>query len=219
MERFDEKILEKILKIMEKEAKKLNAPVFQKEEVVDKDEFKITVFAVLSTRTKDETTIKVCKRLFERVKSWQDLVSIDEKELENILFGVGFYRNKAKILKKLAKEIIEKYNGKIPNELDKLIKLPGIGNKVAKVILNEVFNEPYVAVDTHVHRISNRLGIVNTKNIRETEKILEEILPEKLKIRYNKIFVAYGQTICLPKKPLCKKCKISRHCNYFNSLL
>lgn len=204
---------------MEKEAKKLNAPVFQKEEVVDKDEFKITVFAVLSTRTKDETTIKVCKRLFERVKSWQDLVSIDEKELENILFGVGFYRNKAKILKKLAKEIIEKYNGKIPNELDKLIKLPGIGNKVAKVILNEVFNEPYVAVDTHVHRISNRLGIVNTKNIRETEKILEEILPEKLKIRYNKIFVAYGQTICLPKKPLCKKCKISRHCNYFNSLL
>jgi len=214
---IDEKWLEKILKIMEKEARKLNAPVFQKEKIVDKDEFKVTVFAVLSTRTKDEVTIKVCERLFEKVKSWEDLWRIDEKELENLLYGVGFYRNKAKILKRLAKEILEKYNGKLPSSFNELIKLPGIGNKVAKVILNETFNLPYVAVDTHVHRISNRLGIVNTKNVRETEKILEEIVPERLKSRYNKIFVAYGQTICLPKNPLCKKCKIREVCKYYTN--
>ncbi|MFH7903694.1 MAG: endonuclease III [Candidatus Aenigmatarchaeota archaeon] len=203
---------------MEKEARKLNAPVFQKEEVIDKDEFKITIFAVLSTRTKDEVTIKVCRELFQKVKNWEDLVRIDEKDLEKLLFGVGFYRNKAKILKKLAKEILEKYNGRVPQTLEELVSLPGIGNKVAKVILNEAFNKPYVAVDTHVHRISNRLGIVNTKNVRETEKILEKIIPESLKIKYNKIFVAYGQTICLPKRPLCKKCKIRGYCKYFNNL-
>lgn len=207
--------LEKILKIMEKEALKLNAPVFKKYEVVNKDPFKISIFAILSTRTKDSTTINVCKRLFEKVKNFEDLIKIDQKELENLLYGVGFYRKKAKILKEFAKEILEKFEGKIPKNLEELIKLPGIGSKVAKVILNELYDLPYVAVDIHVHRISNRIGIVNTKNIKETEKVLEKIIPDKLKIKYNRILVAYGQTICLPKNPLCKKCKIRRYCKFY----
>ncbi|MEM7818041.1 MAG: endonuclease III [Candidatus Aenigmatarchaeota archaeon] len=211
---MDIKKLEKILEIMEKEAKRLKAPVFQKEKVVDNDAFKIVVFAVLSTRTKDKITIEVCRKLFRRVKSWEDLVEIDLKELEKIIYGIGFYRNKAKILKKLAREIIEKYGGKIPEDLKELTKLPGIGNKVAKVILSEVFNIPCIAVDTHVHRISNRIGIIRTKNLKESEEILEKIISKNLKIRYNKILVGYGQTICLPKKPLCKKCKIRRSCKY-----
>lgn len=212
---MDIKKLEKILEIMEKEAKRLKAPVFQKEKVVDNDAFKIVVFAVLSTRTKDKITIEVCRKLFRRVKSWEDLVEIDLKELEKIIYGIGFYRNKAKILKKLAREIIEKYGGKIPEDLKELTKLPGIGNKVAKVILSEVFNIPCIAVDTHVHRISNRIGIIRTKNLKESEEILEKIISKNLKIRYNKILVGYGQTICLPKKPLCKKCKIMRSCKTY----
>ncbi|MEM5832113.1 MAG: endonuclease III [Candidatus Aenigmatarchaeota archaeon] len=211
---MDIKKLEKILEIMEKEAKRLKAPVFQKEKVVDNDAFKIVVFAVLSTRTKDKITIEVCRKLFRRVKSWEDLVEIDLKELEKIIYGIGFYRNKAKILKKLAREIIEKYGGKIPEDLKELTKLPGIGNKVAKVILSEVFNIPCIAVDTHVHRISNRIGIIRTKNLKESEEILEKIISKNLKSKYNKILVGYGQTICLPKKPLCKKCKIRRSCKY-----
>lgn len=211
---MDIKKLEKILEIMEKEAKRLKAPVFQKEKVVDNDAFKIAVFAVLSTRTKDKITIEVCRKLFRRVKSWEDLVEIDLKELEKIIYGIGFYRNKAKILKKLAREIIEKYGGKIPEDLKELTKLPGIGNKVAKVILSEVFNIPCIAVDTHVHRISNRIGIIRTKNLKESEEILEKIISKNLKSKYNKILVGYGQTICLPKKPLCKKCKIRRSCKY-----
>lgn len=202
---------------MEKQAKELNAPVYQKEKVVDKDAFKITVFAVLSTRTKDETTIKVCKRLFEKVKNFEDLLKIDEKELESLLYGIGFYRNKAKILKKLAKEIIEKYNSIVPNKLEELVKLPGIGLKVAKVILNEAFNLPYVAVDTHVLRISNRLGIINTKDFKEANEILENILPENLKIKYNKTLVAFGQTVCKPKNPKCEICKVKDFCKYYKN--
>ncbi|MEM0243257.1 MAG: endonuclease III [Candidatus Aenigmatarchaeota archaeon] len=213
---MDIKKLEKILEIMEKEAKRLKAPVFQKEKVVDNDAFKIVVFAVLSTRTKDKITIEVCRKLFRRVKNWKDLVEIDLKELEKIVYGIGFYRNKAKILKKLAREIIEKYGGKIPEDLKELTKLPGIGNKVAKVILSEVFNIPCIAVDTHVHRISNRIGIIRTKNLKESEEILEKIISKNLKSRYNKILVSYGQTICLPKKPLCKKCKIRRSCKTYD---
>lgn len=207
--------LKDILEKMKKQAKELKAPVFEKEKIIDKDVFKITIFAILSTRTKDETTIRVCKKLFEKVKSFEDLLKIGEKELENLLYGVGFYKNKAKLLKRLAKEVIERYDSNLPDSLEELVKLPGIGLKVAKVILNEAFNKPYVAVDTHVLRISNRLGIINTKSFKEANEILEKILPEDIKLEYNKVFVAFGQTVCKPIKPNCEICSINNYCEYY----
>ena len=121
--KFDESKLEKILEIMEKEARKRNAPVYQKEKTVDKDPFKILIFAFLSTRTKDETTIKICKKLFQKVKNLDDLIKIDLEKLEKILYEIGFYKQKARNLKELAFQIKVKYNGKIPSRLEELIKL------------------------------------------------------------------------------------------------
>ncbi|OYT42420.1 MAG: endonuclease III [Candidatus Aenigmarchaeota archaeon ex4484_224] len=210
--KFDESKLEKILEIMEKEARKRNAPVYQKEKTVDKDPFKILIFAFLSTRTKDETTIKICKKLFQKVKNLDDLIKIDLEKLEKILYEIGFYKQKARNLKELAFQIKVKYNGKIPSRLEELIKLKGIGKKVAKVILNEAFDKPYIAVDVHVHRISNRIGLIKTKSVEESDEILNKIIPKKLKKKFNKTLVAFGQTICKPIKPLCKECPLKEIC-------
>lgn len=207
---------EKILKLMEIEAKKRNAPIYKKIEIVDKDPFKVVVFAVLSPRTKDEILIEVCKELFKKVKNFNELNKISTKTLKRIIRRIGFYKRKARILKSLSKEIA-KIN-RVPNNFDELINLPGIGRKVAKVILNELYNKDVIAVDTHVHRISNRLGIVKTKNVLETEKELEKIVPKNLKSIYNKIFVAFGQTVCRPIKPLCSECPLNSICDYFKNL-
>ncbi len=200
---------------MEKQSKKLNAPIYKKFKIVNKNPFKMFVFALLSPRTKDEALIKTLPKFFERFKSFEDLANANLNEIENYIKNIGLYKEKAKRLKNASKYILEKFNGKIPKDLNEIIKIPGIGNKVAKVILNELYNLPYVAVDTHVHRISNRIGIVKTKNVKETEKELEKKLPNNLKIFYNRTFVAFGQTVCLPKNPKCKICLIKNYCKSF----
>ncbi len=197
---------------MEKEARKRNAPVFRKSKILKGNPFQIFVFAFLSSRTKDEKTLEICERLFKKVKNFEDILKINKKELENLIYGVGFYKQKAKNLKIVANQIVKKYGGRIPDNLEELTKLKGVGRKIAKVILNEVFKKETIAVDVHVHRISNRLGIIKTKTIRETDKVLDEIVPRKLKKRYNKIFVAFGQTVCKPKKPLCNECPLNEIC-------
>lgn len=210
--KFDERQLKIILDLMEKEAKKRGAPVFEKTKVIDKNPFKVFVFAFLSSRTKDKTTIEVCKKLFSVAKSFDDLLKIDVKKLESLLYGVGFYKQKARNLKKSAEIIVRKYSGKVPESLADLVSLPGVGVKIAKVILAELYSKNTIAVDVHVHRISNRLGIVRTKTPRETDKELDEIVPERLKNRYNRIFVAFGQTVCKPKNPDCEHCPLSKIC-------
>ncbi len=203
--------IERILEMMEKEARKRNAPVYALKKRTT-DPFRVLVSAILSTRTRDEQTAAVAERLFERVRGFEDLRKIDEDELAELIRGVGFYRNKAKTLKKLAEEL----NGKeIPSTLDELIKLPGVGRKVANIVLSEVFGVDTIAVDTHVHRIANRIGIVNTKTPEETEIELKKIIPAGLQRRVNKAFVGYGQTVCKPQKPLCKECRISDICEYY----
>lgn len=203
---------EKIISVMEEEAMKRNAPVFALKEKTS-EPFKILVSAILSTRTRDEQTVMVSERLFRKVSSFSDIKKLSIEELEELLRGVGFYRNKARILKDLA----ERLDGKdIPDTMDKLLELPGVGRKVANIVLSEAFGKPAIAVDTHVHRISNRLGIVKTRNPEETEKELKKIVPEKLWRRLNKAFVGYGQTVCRPIKPLCHECRISELCKYYD---
>ena len=205
--------LERILELMEKSAKKMNAPVF---EFKFKKPFDILVAAVLSTRTKDEITLKAVTRLLSRFKTVDAISNADVKEIANLIYPVGFYREKAKKLKKLAKILKKKYKSKVPRKKASLLKLPGVGEKVANVVLANAFGEDVIAVDTHVHRIANRLGLVNTKSIRETEKVLNKIIPRTLRKRLNKIFVAYGQTICLPKNPKCDICSIKKWCKYYS---
>ncbi|MEM5811239.1 MAG: endonuclease III [Candidatus Aenigmatarchaeota archaeon] len=205
--------IEEILKSINNIKEVKNAPVFRKMQIVDKNPFRIITFAVLSPRAKDETLIKVCKILFRKAKDFKDIVKMKRKDLESILYPIGFYKRKSMTLKKLAKQIIKLK--KLPNRLEEIVKLYGIGRKVGKVILNELYDSNVVAVDTHVHRISNRIGIINTKSIKESEKELEKIVPENLKKDFNKILVAFGQTICKPKNPLCYKCSLKKGCKYY----
>lgn len=180
-----------------------------------KDPFKVLIAGIISIRTKEEITKQVLKNLFSNVKEPKDILNLSLKELENLLKPSGFYKQKAKWIKELSKKIIEKYNGKVPDTYEDLIKLPGVGNKVAKLVLDISFGKDYIVVDTHVHRIFNRLGIVNTKDPKETENELYKIIPKKYWKKINRIFVLFGRHICLPKNPKCSLCPIKEFCKFY----
>ncbi|MDW8433246.1 MAG: endonuclease III [Aquificaceae bacterium] len=205
----------KVLSIMEEQYPSWHAPIVKLIAKKRKDPFSALVCALLSTRTKDETTAQVCERFLKRVNSPEDLLEISDKELENLIYPVGFYRNKAKHLKNLAYQIIEEFEGKVPDSLEGLLKLKGVGRKVANIVLSEGFGKPAIAVDVHVHRISNRWGLVKTKRPEETEVALMQLLPVEYWKDFNRLLVAFGQTICKPVKPRCNDCTIREWCDYF----
>jgi len=200
---------------MEKEAKKRNAPVFQASSYLKNDPWLRFIFVILSSRTKDEKTLQVVKQLKHKCNTWECIKNMPLKELEKVLKGVGFHRQKAKNLKEIAKKLKGK---EILCEFDQLITLPGIGRKIANVILVDICSKDAIGVDTHVHRIANRLGWVNTKTPEETEKELKHLVPKKLWNKINKALVGYGQTVCLPVKPQCNECVIKEKCMFYKSL-
>lgn len=206
--------LQKVISILKKEFPRWNAPVVSLIAQKTGDPFRVLVCALISTRTKDEITAVVCKKLFEKVKSVEDLYLIDKDELSELLYPVGFYKNKALFLKEIAKELKEKYDSKVPDKLEELLRLKGVGRKVANLVLAEGYGIPAICVDTHVHRITNRWCLVKIKKPEETELQLTKILPEKYWIEFNKLLVAFGQTICKPVKPLCHICPIREYCEY-----
>ncbi len=197
---------------IEKLSRSLDVPVVFYIKTKRKSSFSTLISAILSSRTKDEITGEVMKKFLKEVKDFEDLKNIPLKRLEKLIYPVGFYKNKARNLKRLGEIILDRYQGKIPQEFDELIKLPGIGRKVANLILAEIFQKDTICVDTHVHRISNRLGWVRTKTPEETEKELRRIFPKKYWRRINKVLVAFGQGICKPLKPLCCKCPVKKLC-------
>ncbi len=199
-----------ILKLMRREAKKRKAPVFRAELTTKETPFKILVFTMLSSRTKDETTMKVARHLFSEAQTPEGIRALGKRRLEKLLYGVGFYREKAKNLLKTSEIIMEK--GSIPDTLEGLLKLPGVGRKTANIILARAFGKSTLGVDVHVHRISNRLGLVKTKKPEETEKALVKKIPKKYLRTLNRDFVAFGQTVCLPRRPLCEICPLKRFC-------
>jgi endonuclease-3 len=162
-------------------------------ETFGKDPYNTLISTILSSRTKDELTLEICKRLFQKAPNIKSLNKLNQLEISNLIYPVGFYRTKAKHLKKLSKIILIKYNGKIPNSRDELMKLPGVGRKTANLVLSRTFGEPAIAVDTHVHKISNLLGWVHTKTPEETEKELVKILPKKYWSEINHLFVSIGR--------------------------
>jgi len=206
--------LKKVIQILRREYDRLNAPIEKLKAQKKGDPLRALICTLLSTRTKDETTAEVCKRLFERVKSLDDLLEIDQKELEGLLYPVGFYKNKAKYLKQMALQIKEEFNGEVPNTLEGLLKLKGVGRKVANIVLVEAFGKPAIGVDTHVHRICNRWKLVSTKTPEQTEKVLTQILPKEYWMDFNRLLVAFGQTICKPIKPKCDVCPIREFCEF-----
>ena len=179
--------------------------------------FRILIGTILSARTKDENTTKVVKKLFAKYKSPHQLANAKAKDVEKIIKSIGFYHVKAKRIIEVAKIIDVQYKGKIPNDLDELLKLPGVGRKTANCVLVYAFDKPAIPVDVHVHRISNRLGLVKTKTPEETEFELMKIIPKKFWLEINDTFVMYGQNICKPISPMCDVCKIKADCKYYKT--
>ncbi len=207
------KDLDVVIPIIRNEVKKWGFPVVSRVSSRTRDPYKVLISCLLSLRTKDGVTEVASRRLFERVSKPEDLLEIPLEELEKIIYPVGFYRNKAKTIKEVTKEIVEKYGGKVPDELDELLKLRGVGRKTANLVLIKGYGKPAICVDTHVHRISNRWGLVDTKNPEETEMMLRKILPRKYWMEYNDLLVPFGQNICLPTSPFCSKCPIVEFCS------
>jgi len=176
------------------------------------DPFLVLIGTLLSLRTKDELTEKVMERLTQQAKTPQALLNIPENKLQKLIYPIGFYRNKSRTLRDVSGIIIEKYGGQVPDSIDELLTIKGVGRKTANLVITEGFGKPGICVDTHVHRISNRLGIVSTKNPHETEESLREILPKRYWIIYNTLLVTFGKRICKPISPLCNTCPLSHMC-------
>jgi endonuclease III len=212
----------KILKKMERilaNRNKLTRPTALKELQIEEknDPFKILIGTILSARSRDENTSKVVHELFLKYKDAKELADADIDELKSIIHSIGFYNTKALRIKQVAQIIAEKYDGMVPNRINDLLELPGVGRKTANCVLVYAFNEPAIPVDIHVHRISNRIGLVNTKNPKDTEAELTKIVDKKHWLVLNNTFVMYGQNICLPIKPRCKICGFTNICKYYMS--
>ena len=178
-----------------------------------KDPFIVLIACILSLRTNDKTTYPATLRMLKLGKTPEDFANLDPKVLEKAIYPVGFYANKAKQIVELSKELVEKYNSKVPDEIEELVKFNGVGRKTANLVLSEGFHKPAICVDVHVHRISNRLGYVKTKNPEETEFALRKKLPQKYWIDINSLLVTHGQNICKPINPKCEQCPIKDYCN------
>jgi len=205
---------ENILKILEKETEKFKIPLAEKMKI-NPSPFKILVAVLLSSRTKDEITAQAVDRLFKRIKTPEDLLKLKKEEIAKLIYPVGFYNIKAEKLKKLAKVLVEKYKGRVPDNMEELLKLPGVGRKTANLVLIRAFKKDGICVDTHVHRIVNRIGFLNTKRPEETERELRKLLPRRWWKKINFILVKYGQNICKPINPLCIECKIKTYCKFY----
>ena len=179
--------------------------------------FSILIGTILSARTKDETTTKAVKALFLKYKNPEDLANAKIKDVEKIIRSIGFFHVKSKRIVEVAKIIHQKYKDKVPEDLDTLVQLPGVGRKTANCVLVYAFEKPAIPVDIHVHRISNRLGLVDTKNPEDTEQELMKKIDKKYWIDINDTFVMYGQNICKPISPMCDVCKITKSCKYYKT--
>jgi endonuclease-3 len=177
-----------------------------------KDPFLILVSCLLSLRTKDTVTLPVSLKLFKQIRTPQDIIDTPLEELEALIYPVGFYRKKALQLKQISSILIVQYNSSVPPLEESLLALPGVGIKTANLVLGLAFDVPAICVDIHVHRISNKLELVNTKTPEETEKALKEVLPEKYWIEWNYLLVVWGQNTCRKVDPICDFCLIGPIC-------
>ena len=176
----------------------------------------VLLSTILSLRTKDEVTRVASLRLLKKAPGPSELLALGVKETARLAYPVGFYRNKAQSLAKIAAILLEKYDGRVPSDLEALLELPGVGRKTANLVLTEAFDMYGICVDIHVHRISNRTGWVKTANPEQTEMCLREILPKRYWKKINHLLVLYGQNLCRPISPFCSRCVISEHCLRLN---
>ena len=202
-----------VIKILRKEIRKWKVPIVGLVAEETRDPYQVLISCLLSLRTKDSATAAASEKLFKIATRPEEMVRIPASKIEKLIFPVGFYRNKAKTIRGVSRDLIERFDGRVPDDLDKLLTLKGVGRKTANLVITLGFNKPGICVDIHVHRISNRLGYVRTKNPEESEWALREKLPRKYWITYNDLLVTFGQNLCKPVSPYCSECAISKYCD------
>ena len=178
-----------------------------------RDPFRVLIACLLSLRTKDETTGPASDRLFALADSPPTMLKLTRRQIETAIFPVGFYRTKARVILGVCRDLLTRFGGRVPDDLDRLLALKGVGRKTANLVVTMGFGKPGICVDTHVHRISNRLGYVRTKTPEQTELALRAKLPRRHWIELNDLLVAFGQNVCLPVSPKCSICPVRRACH------
>jgi endonuclease-3 len=201
----------KVIQILRQETKKFDIPWVSTKGVTS-DPYKVLISCILSLRTKDAVTRQASERLFSVAETAQKISTLSVSRLEKLIYPVGFYRNKARQIIDLSYRLINDFDGKVPRTRQALLSFKGVGRKTANLVLGLGFNIPAVCVDTHVHRISNRLGWIRTKKPVETEFALMKLIPKRYWIELNTVLVTLGQNICLPVSPFCSKCSVNRYC-------
>lgn len=204
--------LPQVFRTLREVAKRYDEPIAERQNR-HRDPFRVLVGVLLSSRTKDDTTGPAADRLFRKASTPQAIARMDEDQIEELIFPVGFYHTKAKHLRMMARMLLERFDGKVPQTIQELLSIPGIGRKSANLILAVAFGIPAICVDTHVHRITNRWGYVKTKDPYQTETALREKLPKRYWIEINRLLVIYGQNVCTPQSPWCSVCKIEKYCD------
>jgi len=202
-----------VISILEQEYPKWDAPAKRFESGYNRNPFTILCSTLLSFRTKDEVTLQAIQRLSQVANTPSDMLKLTPKEIEKLIYPVGFYRKKAKSLHSVAKELIDRFDGVVPNTIEELLSIKGVGVKTAQIVLESAFYQDIVAVDTHLHRILNMWQFIDTKSPEESAKVLNQKLPNKYKKGLNRLLVSFGQTICKPNYPECQNCPVRRYCH------
>lgn len=208
--------IDRFLEILKEEYKHWDAPVITLISHAGASPYQVLISTVLSLRTKDEVTAEASKRLFALARDPQTMLTLSEETIAKTIYPVGFYPTKAKRILEISRLIKDTFGGIVPDEIEPLLTLPGVGRKTANLVLVEGYRKDAICVDTHVHRISNRIGYVKTPNPDKTEMALRKKLPRKHWIIYNEILVAFGQLICRPISPFCSTCPVSSMCPRIN---
>lgn len=202
----------RLLKILRRAAPGWNAPVMALEAAEHGDPFRTLIGCILSLRTRDETTAEAAPRLFAQAAAPQAMLELGEHAIAKLIYPVGFYRTKAAVIIGICRDLIARFDGRVPDSIDALLTLKGVGRKTANLVVTQAYRKPGICVDTHVHRISNRWGLVRTRTPDETEAALRLVLPRRYWIEYNTLLVAFGQTICQPLSPWCSRCPAAHLC-------
>lgn len=201
------------MRILRREAPKWQTPIVTLIAETSDSPFKVLISCILSLRTQDNTTAQASRRLFALADTPHTMRQLSIEKIERAIFPVGFYRTKAKTISQICGTLIERYGGNVPDDIDELIKLKGVGRKTANLVVTLGYNKPGICVDTHVHRISNRWGYIKTPTPEKTEVALREKLPKQYWIQYNDLLVSFGQHLCRPISPLCSQCPVLKYCS------
>jgi endonuclease III len=200
------------IRILRREVPKWQTPIVTLVAENSDSPFQVLISCILSLRTQDTTTAQASRRLFALAETPETMSRLSIQKIEKAIFPVGFYHTKAKVIRDICRRLIKEYAGKVPDEIDELLKLKGVGRKTANLVVTLGYRKPGICVDTHVHRISNRWGYLRTKNPKETEFALRAKLPKPYWIEYNDLLVTFGQHLCRPVSPMCSQCSVKRYC-------